>query len=299
MSDEKSGPQGAKTPKKRTRAKKEVAPAVEAVDVSPAEAKPVTKSETKSPEPAVVKAAVPIAHEGGGRSNENYPVKTPSFSDKRSETLSPGVPAPSRVDRKPVDERPRTTDTVYKSGDEFSWQAFYDKATRQFSASVCEFPELKASGNSREAAMKALESKVDQHVQNLKRRNAPLPEAISARRFPERLEVKISQNLHRRLDALSRQEKVNLDQVVTELLTIALDKKTDANPGQNQHPNPHPQQRGHRNNNQNQQHHQESRGNQRHSANRRPARGYNESLENRENFMEYVRNLEKGNLRKK
>jgi len=176
-----------------------------------------------------------------------------------------------------------------KGGDEYSIQCHFDRNSRQFNAFVSEFPEVKASAGRRDAAVLEVERKLDQHLANFKRRNESLPEPFSSRRYPERLEVNLSQGLYRRLDWLSRHEKVALEQLVSEILAAGVEKRLE--------PPKAPERRSqHQSQNQNQQ--------PRHSHNRRGGnqnRNYHDTMDNRENFMEYVRNLEKGggNWRKK
>jgi predicted RNase H-like HicB family nuclease len=181
----------------------------------------------------------------------------------------------------------------YRAGDEYSLQSFYDKASQKFIATVVEFPELKATGTSRDQAVAEIERKIETQVTQAKRRNESLPEAVGARRYPERLELALSQGLFRKLDLLSRQEKVSLDQLVVELISAGAEKRTEPPKQAERRP---PQQ----------QHQQQSHGNQqqqRHSHQRGGRQGqnrsYHDTMDNRENFMEYVRSLEKGNFRKK
>jgi len=146
--------------------------------------------------------------------------------------------------------------------------------------------------------LRELEGRLEDHLHGLKRDRKPVPEAVYSRRYPERLEVRVSQSLYRRLDLQSRAEKVGLDQLVTELLTQALDRKTEA-------PRQQHQQQHHQRHDRNERHDRHEKGGNRHhqgGGHRHGAgrgRGYQETMDNRENFMEYVRNLEKGNFRKK
>jgi hypothetical protein len=146
------------------------------------------------------------------------------------------------------------------------------------------------SAPSRDAAVKDLENRLENHLATLKRKGDSVTEPFLHRRYPDKLEVGISQSLFRKLDLMSRHEKVGLDQLVTEILTVGLEKKAEP-PRQQERRS---QGQGHQGQERGQRHggHQHRHGNQR-------GRNYQDTMNNRENFMEYVRNLEKGNWRKK
>lgn len=188
-------------------------------------------------------------------------------------------PAGERRDERAPQGRP---------SDEYLLQVYYDKGARAFIGSVLEFPEIKSSGNSREGVIRDLETKINNSLENMRRRNEVLPEGFFNRRQPEKIEVKVSQSLFRRLEILARAEKVGVDQLLPELITAALERRADKRPEPQRQPQPqHNRDRDHRGNRQ---------GGQRHGGR---GRNYHETMDSRENFMEYVRNLEKGNFRKK
>lgn len=180
-----------------------------------------------------------------------------------------------------------------RPGDEYTLQSYFDKNARVYVAFIMEMPEVRVSGPQRESVLKELEAKLEDHLAILRNRGVVLPEAIYNRRFPDRLEAKISQGLYRRLDILSRQERVPLDQLVGELLASVIERRSERSNARPQSPIGHPGN-----------HHQQSprharSGHSQHRGRGPAPRRMHEALENRENFMEYVRNLEKGNWRKK
>lgn len=206
----------------------------------------------------------------------------------------------------PEGDAPRVS---YKPSDFYLSQVYFDRGQNQFVAHVLEFPEVKVVAGTKEQAYKDLERKLEGHLASLRNRGEQVPDAAHVKHYPEKLEVPISQNLYRRLDILSRQEKQSLESLVTELLTHAMDKRHGGRSGGHQaqsHGERHERhERGHgrdrdrdRGGNRDRREDRDNRGN-RHQNNRggqqrRPqGRGYHESLENRENFLEYVRNLEK------
>ncbi len=182
-------------------------------------------------------------------------------------------------------------------GEEYSLMVHFDKANGQYVASILEFPEISVSGPNKGNVLLELQDKLETQMIEVKRQGQNLPEPIQAKKYPEVLEVPVSQALFRKLDILSRQEKVALEKLVSEMIAGAVEKRFD---GRRQTEN-RPQQNFSQNNNQprhnNQnrdQRHHHNRG-QHHNQNRRPQQGYSQNAAGgQDNFMEYVRNLEKG-----
>lgn len=200
----------------------------------------------------------------------------PKAASSVAEPLAPSTSAPRGV-------TPR-----FQPSDEYQWQVHFDKAARQFVGTVLEFPEIKATGANRDIVQHELETMIDEHLEGLKRRNEKLPEPFHSRHFPEVLELKISQNLFRKLDHRARAEKVTVEQWVTELLTALSEGRIQGGGGGGQRHHQGPQHNSNR-----EQGHGGGRNDRGHRGGGKH-RGYNNALENRENFMEYVRNLEKG-----
>ncbi|MBI4405251.1 MAG: hypothetical protein HY537_13900 [Deltaproteobacteria bacterium] len=224
------------------------------------------------------------------RSQQNAPQSSSAHSDTGvgiSDEKAPAVPAP----KTPADSIKRSEPPVVRDGtDEYIIQSCFDKTTRTFVATALEFPVLKASGVTRQEAINELKELIKDHLDIAKRRGEPVPEALNNRRYPDRLDIPLSQTLYRKLDILSRQERVGFEQLVAELLSSSLERRADSGRERRpQQPAHHgsPNQRSHS-------HH--------HGRRQMGGRGYHDTMQNRENFLEYVRNLEKsggGGWRKK
>jgi len=258
-----------------------------------ASAPSVEARESGSPPPARTESR----REGSARDSREP--RDPRDRDRDRDARESREPRENRDNRETRDSReprePREASPArFKPIDEYSAVAYYDKTSRNFIGSFLEFPELRVTGANKENVLRELDTKLENHLQTIKRRGETIPEPFSARKYPERLDVRISPALYRRLDILSRLEKVGLDQLVTELLSASVEKHAPAPRA----PQRQQQQHSHQNS-------QESRGNQqpRHQHHRRGGgnRNYHDTMDNRENFMEYVRSLEKGggNWRKK
>lgn len=220
-------------------------------------------------------------------------------------------PATEPEASRPEGDAPKVS---YKPSDFYLSQCYFDRAQNKFIAHVLEFPEVKVTGNTKEQAYKDLERKLEGHLAGMRNRGEQVPDAAHVKHYPEKLEVPVSQTLYRRLDILSRQEKQSLESLVTELLTHAMDKRhggggrsgghqAQSHGERHERHDRNDRDRGHgrdrdRGGNRDRHEDRDNRGNRhqnnRGGQNRRPqGRGYHESLENKENFLEYVRNLEK------
>lgn len=193
--------------------------------------------------------------------------------------------------------------------DGYTIQTNFDKNTKEFMGTVLEFPDLKSTGRSTKDVFEELHRKVQSYLQNIRKKGQPVPEPFFAKNYPEKIELSVSQGMYRRLDILSRLEKVPLDRLLGELLSVALEKRLEPYRVQER---PHSPDRHERHENRQDRHERnENRGNTRNAQSggnnprhnnqqrRHGARSYHDTMDNRENFLEYVRNLEKGNIRKK
>lgn len=223
---------------------------------------------------------------------ESLPVlDTPRRDEEQDGTDRSPSPAQNVANNRPQPQ-PQS-----KPHEEYLFQVYYDKQNRHYHVSVAEFPELRVTASQKDQAVQTMENRLNQHLQSLKKRGESVPEPISAKRFPEKLELSVSQSLFRKLDILSRQEKIPLDQLVVEVLTAGVERRQEHRKPQQ----PRPQQNDNRGNTHN--HGNSNRHNNHNNHNRRGANQgrFHDTMNNRENFIDYVRNLEKGggNWRKK
>lgn len=174
-----------------------------------------------------------------------------------------------------------------RPGDEYTLQVGYDRAARMFVASYGEISEIRVQRASRDAAVREAELKLDQHLEALHKKKAPMPEPWLNGRLPDAIDLKLSQGLMKKLHACARLERVSLEQLVTEFVSAGLERRNEPARGNERQP---PQGR------------RESGGGGRGGGggqgggNRRQQnhRNFQNTMDSRENFMEYVRNLEKG-----
>lgn len=185
--------------------------------------------------------------------------------------------------------RPPSAERDLSPEDEYVFVIEYDRGRREYVGTCLEFPDVRVSGRKREMVFDELRDAVESEAEIRRRRSERIPEPLASYDYPERLELSLSQGLFRRLDLLSRQERLPIERLATELLVSALDRRLDppappAKQGQSQGG-------GGRNNRQGG------------GGRRSQGRNFHKTMESGENFLEYVRNLEKGggnpNWRKK
>ncbi len=196
--------------------------------------------------------------------------------------------------------------------DDYQFQVTFDRQSRRYLGTVVEFPEIRITSNNPEAALDEIRMAVEDHIEFVRRRGDAVPEPLGAKSYPTTLSVPMSQGLFRKLDLLSRYEKVSIDKLVAELIAGAVERRNEPaprsggagnRPAQQNSGNRPPQHNtgnhgGHRNDgggNNN----RRGGGGGRHGGGggggHRGSGGRSaEVMENRESFMEYVRNLEKG-----
>ncbi len=216
-------------------------------------------------------------------------------SNRKPRASAPKAEPPEEVQPPTVDEVPYRSDVRAKEpeteADVYTLQVFFDQNEGLYRAGFLEFPELRVAEASRKDAVYEAEDKLYSHLAALRQSGQPVPQPIRSREFPSKLEVTVSQNLYRKLEARRYQERVSLDQLVTEILTSALERKS-ASEGSDRQAGGGGQ--GGRGGDRGRGSQQSKGGRQQGGGGRGNRRTYSETMDNRENFMEYVRNLEKG-----
>lgn len=229
------------------------------------------------------------------------PEKTPSSKKKTSKNTSAkqAAKAPkeaqenlevanveSQEEAALVSEAPAKPTAPFKEGDDYTLLIRYDRDQRLFVGEVAEIADCKTKGLTREDVIKDLKIKLEDYLED-HRHQGGVPDALFSKTYPEILSIKLSQSVYRKLDLLSRMEKIALDQLATQLLTTAAERRLESGKGGG-HKNSQPH-------NSQQSRHQHHGG--RHGGGHNRNRHNQGNLDSRENFMEYVRNLEKGGNR--
>ncbi len=159
-------------------------------------------------------------------------------------------------------------------------ECYFDSVAKNYIATITEFSDIRAVGSSRNTAIEEALNKLEERLSAIRQRGESVPEPINSKKYPTTLTIAISQGLFRKLDRLSYLEKLDIDRLTTELIAEAVENRYETlmsrrDDKRYQQPNRY-QQRG-----------SSTQGDKLHGRN------YHQTMQNRENFLEYVRSLEK------
>jgi len=143
----------------------------------------------------------------------------------------------------------------------------YSEEKKSFFARAPELEGCEAEGETRAEAISRLEDEMTAQVENMRQEGMEPPPSLDEQTFDGQLSLKVTPGLHRDLVFLARGESVELPTLLTELLARGLSG------GRPSRDRPRQEQRG-----------------------RREGQGqrYHEIMDNRENFIDYVRRLDGG-----
>lgn len=178
----------------------------------------------------------------------------------------------------------------------------FDSQRAVFSARVPELEHLSGDGPTRKDAIARLEEEIDAQLANMLSQGSTPPHAVDEEEFSGDVQAKVSRGLHRDLAYLARSEGVELDQIISELLSAALslrqggrsNGRSARNPNQQVSEPVHADDIGNRVDGNRGGSHADG---NRSDGGRRFGRGGGYSpqiLDDRANFIEYVRNQEAG-----
>ncbi len=154
---------------------------------------------------------------------------------------------------------------------------------------VARAPELEscsAEAETAEGALTALNTEIEAQIVNIKEAGGRVPTPLVDEDHSGEVTLKISKTMHRELAWLARLEELPEEQIASELFQAALSYRLSQNPRRSR-PNQGGQGRG--------QGRGQSQGGQRGRGRGGQGRGrYHEIMDDRANFIEYVRGLEQG-----
>jgi predicted RNase H-like HicB family nuclease len=167
----------------------------------------------------------------------------------------------------------------------------FDGDRKVFVARAPELEHCTAEGATRAEASAKLEEEIDAQLANMLSHGSTPPRAVDEETFSGEVTAKLSKALHRDLAYQARSEGIDLDHLVGELLSAALESRKHTHRAQ-RGGNRHPQEHGQHDNIGNR--HDAPRGGGGGGGGRGFGRNnYNSQLlDDRANFIEYVRGLE-------
>jgi predicted RNase H-like HicB family nuclease len=147
----------------------------------------------------------------------------------------------------------------------------YSETKQTYWGKVPELQECEAEGQTRAEVMAKLEEEMLARIENMKAQDIAVPAPMKEANFDGELKLKITPTLHQELAFWAKMENVELDHLLVELLSRGVSQRWGGSRAG------HPR--------------QENRGRRQEGSNPR----YHDIMENRADFIEYVRQLDSGN----
>jgi len=165
----------------------------------------------------------------------------------------------------------------------------FDSDRKVFMARAPELEHCSGEGATRAEAIAKLEEEIDAQLANMLSHGSTPPRAVDEETFSGELTAKVSKLLHRDLAYQARSEGIDLDHLVGELLAAAMESRKQNRGVRSGNSRPREDQQPH-----------DNVGNRFDGGGGRPQRGFGgrgnnaHLLDDRANFIEYVRGLEQG-----
>lgn len=108
------------------------------------------------------------------------------------------------------------TDTAH-----YSFRVNWSPDDAEFVASCVEFPSLSWLAGTPEDALTGLRVVVDDVIADLRANNEPIPEPLSTRRYSGKFQLRLGEDLHRRLAMEAAEQHLSLNQYVARKLAAS------------------------------------------------------------------------------
>ncbi len=162
--------------------------------------------------------------------------------------------------------------------DGFRLTIAYDNDKQKFIARIPELDDVVAEGATRPEALQAAEAALEKAFREAADTGREMPVPMDGREFDGKLEIQVSASLHRELSIQARQENVELGMLCAELLSAGLSQRQQGRFSRG--PREGRGREGFRD------------GNRDGRRGRREGRGYFNVMDDKANFLEYVRSLD-------
>lgn len=103
----------------------------------------------------------------------------------------------------------------------YSYRVTWSAEDDEFVATCIEFPSLSWLASTPEAALASLRELVDEVVADMREAGEDLPEPLSTRHYSGKFQLRLGEDLHRRLAMEAAEQHVSLNQYVTRKLAAA------------------------------------------------------------------------------
>ena len=109
-----------------------------------------------------------------------------------------------------------TTDTAH-----YCFRVTWSPEDEEFVATCVEFPSVSWLADSPEAALTGLRALVDSVIDDMRASNEPVPEPLSTRHYSGKFQLRLGEDLHRRLAMEAAEQHLSLNQYVTRKLAAS------------------------------------------------------------------------------
>lgn len=103
----------------------------------------------------------------------------------------------------------------------YSFRVTWSEPDEEFVATCVEFPSLSWLDSSPEAALAGLRSVVAEVVADMQENGEDIPEPLSTRRYSGKFQLRVGEELHRRLALEAAEQRSSLNQYVVKKLAAA------------------------------------------------------------------------------
>jgi len=103
----------------------------------------------------------------------------------------------------------------------YSFRVTWSADDEEFVATCVEFPSLSWLAGTPEAALTGLRQLVDEVVADMQQAGEDVPEPLSTRHYSGKFQLRLGQDLHRRLAIEAAEQHVSLNQYVTRKLAAS------------------------------------------------------------------------------
>lgn len=100
----------------------------------------------------------------------------------------------------------------------YSFRVTWSEQDAEFVATCVEFPSLSWLDTTPEAALTSLRSVVDEVAADMRQNGEEIPEPLSTRHYSGKFQLRLGENLHRRLAIEAAEQGISLNQYVTRKL---------------------------------------------------------------------------------
>lgn len=114
-----------------------------------------------------------------------------------------------------------TNNKVEHRPEEYSYNVGWSEEDEAYVARVMEFPSLAAHGDSQENALREIRKVVDIVIKDLAVEGEPIPAPFGKRRYSGKLNLRMSQELHRRLALDAELQGVSLNTLINTKLAYS------------------------------------------------------------------------------